>query len=75
MQAVFSVFFIFYAHCLVLENSTYVTVLCYVVELLDEDPMVDRIVCADRLTNAASNHTSLETIFYMLCQVKQLSDA
>ena len=52
------------------------TVLCYVVELLDEDPMVDRIVCCGQIDECCTgNHTSLVTIFDMLSQVKQLAGA
>ena len=52
------------------------TVLCYVVELLDEDPMVDRIVCCRQIDECCTgNHTSLVIIFDMLSQVKQLAGA
>ena len=59
-----------------MENSTYLTVLCYVVELLDEDHMVHRIVCCRQIEECyTGNYTSLVTIFNVLSQFKQLAGA
>ena len=81
-----SVFSICYAHCLVphiifcwtiehiLKNSTYLAVLSYMVEHLDEDRMVHRIVCCIQVEECCTgNHTSLIIIFDVLSQGMHLA--